>query len=280
MLDTKILTKIKDILSVVDNSIEDESKLAMVKAFWEVGQLALSYQAQTAQRMEDIANDIDVHRAALQKYTQFYKTYPDGYTPVYHNRVVQWSMFVSVLPVHDKKAREFYLEEACRHSWDKYELIRRIKSGYYHELKEAGVSEKSSSLKKKDQQLYRYAAQVIKVVDGDTLDLEIDVGFKIRQEHRVRLRGINCPEMSTPQGEEAKKFVVKELHKCAVKKPSGKGQYASRPVVVVQTFKRGLYGRYIVDIYYLPGENNPEAVAQKGKLLNQVLLDKGLAVKA
>jgi hypothetical protein len=48
---------------------------------------------------------------------------------------------------------------------------------------------------------------------------------------------------------------------------------------VVKTYKLGQYGRYTVDIYYLAGEADPEAIAESGKLLNQVLIDKGLARK-
>ena len=47
---------------------------------------------------------------------------------------------------------------------------------------------------------YTYAATVDRVVDGDTLLVLIEVGFGIIMRDRLRLRGINCPEMSTPQG--------------------------------------------------------------------------------
>ncbi len=111
------------------------------------------------------------------------------------------------------------------------------------------------------------------------LDVEIDVGFKIKQEHRVRLRGIDCPEMSSPKGEESKAFVVKELSKCIVEKSLFNGGVVGRPLVVVKTYKRGMFGRYIVDVYYLPGESSSEIIVKKGKLLNQILIDKGLARK-
>ena len=117
------------------------------------------------------------------------------------------------------------------------------------------------------------------MLDGDTLDLEFDVGFKAKHEHRVRFRGIDCPEIGTPQGRKAKTFVEKELNKCVVKKPLFKGSRANRPLVAIKTFKCGMYGRYIVDVYYLSGEKNAEVIAEKGKLLNQVLIDKGLARK-
>lgn len=43
--------------------------------------------------------------------------------------------------------------------------------------------------------MYEYRAQLIRVVDGDTLDLEVDLGFGIAKADRFRLAGINAPEV-------------------------------------------------------------------------------------
>ena len=44
------------------------------------------------------------------------------------------------------------------------------------------------------------------------------------------------------------------------------------------TYERMLWGdRYLVDVFILPGCRDPHQVAAKGKLLNQMLLDEGLA---
>jgi len=42
-----------------------------------------------------------------------------------------------------------------------------------------------------------YTATLVKVVDGDTIDVMIDLGFKIHHKARVRLYGINTPESRT-----------------------------------------------------------------------------------
>lgn len=54
--------------------------------------------------------------------------------------------------------------------------------------------------------LYVYAATVAKVVDGDTLDLIVDVGFGISTKIRARLVGVYAPELGTPEGEDAAAF--------------------------------------------------------------------------
>jgi len=51
--------------------------------------------------------------------------------------------------------------------------------------------------------VYIYAAQPAKVIDGDTLDVITDLGFHIHIQQRIRLRGINCPEHGSPEGDAA-----------------------------------------------------------------------------
>lgn len=65
--------------------------------------------------------------------------------------------------------------------------------------------------------MYEYKAQVLKVIDGDTVDVSIDLGFMICLRQRVRLYGINCPETRTKnkkekaQGLISKRWVESEL---------------------------------------------------------------------
>lgn len=39
-----------------------------------------------------------------------------------------------------------------------------------------------------------YPAQLVRVVDGDTVDLDVDLGFRVHARLRFRLKDINCPE--------------------------------------------------------------------------------------
>lgn len=54
---------------------------------------------------------------------------------------------------------------------------------------------------------YSYGATVLRVIDGDTLLCNVDLGFKLRWEHPVRLWGIDAPELGTETGAKAKAFV-------------------------------------------------------------------------
>jgi endonuclease YncB( thermonuclease family)/predicted nuclease of restriction endonuclease-like (RecB) superfamily len=112
--------------------------------------------------------------------------------------------------------------------------------------------------------LYTYKAYVVEIVDGDTLWLNVDCGFKVWSRQKVRLRGINAPEAATPKGIQAAKFVANTL----------KGL----PFVVIKSHGRDKYDRYLMDIFYLKGETDPKVVLANGGFLNQELLDAGLAV--
>ena len=46
-----------------------------------------------------------------------------------------------------------------------------------------------------DRNLYNYKAELTNVVDGDTIDITIDLGFGINMKKRVRIYGIDTPEL-------------------------------------------------------------------------------------
>jgi micrococcal nuclease len=59
---------------------------------------------------------------------------------------------------------------------------------------------------------FDYPAKVVRVVDGDTVHLDIDLGFFTWIMNRsTRIAAINSPEMNTPEGKLARDFAVKLL---------------------------------------------------------------------
>lgn len=54
---------------------------------------------------------------------------------------------------------------------------------------------------------WTYPAKVIEVTDGDTLKLDLDLGFHAHLIGRCRLAAVNAPELPTPEGVAAKAFV-------------------------------------------------------------------------
>ena len=86
--------------------------------------------------------------------------------------------------------------------------------------------------------MYEYAVKkIVKVVDGDTVDIEIDLGFSLTKKERVRLAGIDTPESRTRNLEE------KELGLRA--KDYLKGMLKNAENLKVKTAKDGKYGRML-----------------------------------
>ena len=91
--------------------------------------------------------------------------------------------------------------------------------------------------------MYTYNAIVERIVDGDTLDLLIDLGFKVLKRRRVRLLGINCPETRTRDLEEKKRgLAAKDFVRIWVK---------VHPELTVKTHKdkAGKFGRVLAEIF-------------------------------
>ncbi len=108
--------------------------------------------------------------------------------------------------------------------------------------------------------MYHYKVKKInRVVDGDTVDLDIDLGFDITISHRVRLKDINAPETRTKDLEEktrglaAKVWLEEQL--------SREGEW------VIETYKEDKYGR-ILGTLYLVGD--PVTI-------NERMLNEGIA---
>ena len=56
--------------------------------------------------------------------------------------------------------------------------------------------------------MYKYRALCIKVIDGDTIDAFVDLGFDLWTRKRIRLFGINTPEVRTKNLEEKQKGIA------------------------------------------------------------------------
>jgi len=109
-----------------------------------------------------------------------------------------------------------------------------------------------------------YQADVLKIVDGDTLDLMVDVGFDIHHKIRVRLYGVNTPESRTSDLEEKKLGLkAKDFTLDWVKESE---------TIFIQTIKDKTekYGRILARIY---------SNEKMEKCLNDDLISSGNAVE-
>ena len=93
--------------------------------------------------------------------------------------------------------------------------------------------------------MYEYQCKIVRVVDGDTVDVDIDLGFGVwMKKQRIRLYGVDTPESRTRDLEEkkyglaAKKFVENHL-------PVG-----SKQTLRTKLDDRGKFGRILGEFVY------------------------------
>jgi len=104
---------------------------------------------------------------------------------------------------------------------------------------------------------YCYKAVVERVVDGDTIDVLISLGFNVKIKERLRLSGIDSPETYGVK-KESDEYAAGMIAKNRLI------ELVENKDIIVKTEKKGKYGRYIAEIFI-----NEQSV-------NQILLSEGL----
>lgn len=93
--------------------------------------------------------------------------------------------------------------------------------------------------------MYEYLATVNNVVDGDTIDVTIDLGFGISQKQRVRMHGINTPELHSTD--------VMERRAAVSAKSFLEEQTVNKRVKLRSVKSKDKYGRYLAEVWPAEG---------------------------
>lgn len=97
-----------------------------------------------------------------------------------------------------------------------------------------------------------YKATLLSVYDGDTMTVMADLGFHVQIALKLRLLGIDAPEIGTPCGKPARDFL----------------RALAMPPLVIKTYKDAgdKYGRWLAEVY------------SDGRLINDYMIEAGHAV--
>ena len=110
---------------------------------------------------------------------------------------------------------------------------------------------------------YVYKAKLVKVVDGDTVDALIDVGFDIWFKKRIRFKGIDTWESRTRNLEEkALGLKAKARTKELLEKVSSKSGYFR-----IKSYGLGKYGRVLGEIFIL--DKNKNTICVNNQLISE-----------
>ena len=111
--------------------------------------------------------------------------------------------------------------------------------------------------------MYEYRASLVKIVDGDTIDVDLDLGFAVvLKKQRIRLYGINAPESRTRDLEQ-------KIYGLAAKERLKNLLEEAEQIIVkteIDKKARGKYGRILGTIYV--GSIN----------INNLMVDEGHAI--
>jgi endonuclease YncB( thermonuclease family) len=262
---TKLLNDLQKIIITNKEQAKHALRQITINTYWQVGKrIAAENLSENANYkstiLQDLSNKLALERSVLARCLTFFETYP---TPPQES-VLTWSHYRELLSIKDENLRNDLEVEASEEGWTKDQLVAAIKNN-----KETSDEENTSKTKKKltrpTDPTYLYKAKISNVVDGDTLVLLVDLGFQTFREQRVRLAGINCPEIDTAEGKKAKDFVLQKL--------------AEVEFVMVKTHKIDIYGRYLGHIFYdASGKKDKGEIFVSGSYLNMEIFNEGLAV--
>ena len=106
-----------------------------------------------------------------------------------------------------------------------------------------------------DKQIYLYKAKIVRIVDGDTFDAEVDLGFNMTLKTRFRLADIDTPELR-----------IEEQHEAAVKAKRFLEEKLLGGTYYLVSHKSDIFGRWLATVYL-----------DDGSTINGLMLKEGLA---
>ena len=108
---------------------------------------------------------------------------------------------------------------------------------------------------------HNYSAKLIRVVDGDTCDALIDLGFDTWVKKRIRFKGVDTWESRTRNKEEKVKGLAAKAYTKDLLENSDEGKF------VLKSYGVGKYGRVLADLFVKGHEQS----------VNQLLIENGHA---
>jgi micrococcal nuclease len=106
-------------------------------------------------------------------------------------------------------------------------------------------------------ELYQYKAYIIRIVDADTVDAEVDVGFGLTMTQRFRLNEYDAPETYRPRNSQEKKHGEEATTRAAE-------LLLNKEVLLKSTKVAGIYGRFGADIWLEDGRKFQTVMIEEG----------------
>jgi hypothetical protein len=228
----RLLSDLKKMLESGKDKAEEEAAGKLILTYWQIGK-RINQEKISANSgyktsiIKELTEELELEKTTLSRCITFYKTYK---TPP-KNKILSWSHYKDLLSVKDDAQRLMLEKQAEDEGWSRQKLLSAIRK-----LQQEEDPKSKNKLVRPQSLSYIYKAKIIEVIDGDTLLLDIDLGFQVHKEQRVRIAEIDSPEMDTKEGKAAFHHLRDKLSKISE--------------VVIRTRKIDIYGRYLGYIFY------------------------------
>ena len=107
------------------------------------------------------------------------------------------------------------------------------------------------------QDFYRYKATIVRVVDADTVDAIIDLGFGINVDRRFRIADFDAPETWRPRNDLENEHGTKATQRAIE-------LLVDKDLVFITSKRAGIYGRYGAQIFLEDGRDYAKVMIQEG----------------
>lgn len=252
----KLLSDVQRLVRAADAAVDHHKVVAQ----WNLGQRITAERVAERQGyrttvLRDLAADLHLSVRQLQYAVRFHATYAACPT-----QALSWLHYRALLVCPTPKARAHYTQLALATPLNARQLAAAIASD------KRGVDH-GDTLPRPDVYEYVYRVRVDQIIDGDTLDLTIDLGYRTQRQERIRLAAIDCPELLTPEGRVARDFVYTRL-------------MSAKTIAIHSQRSKDLHGRYIAHLYYSPHDLPLTDCITQATHLNAELLAHGHATRA
>lgn len=204
--------------------------------------------------LRELADHIGVSARTLQHAVRLHAVYdspPPG--------PLSWAHYRLLATLRTQKEREFYHKRAKSEEWTARDLAASIRADLF-----GGGTLEGTKLARPTTPAYVYRAKAPSLIDADTLDIDVDLGFQTWTHRRIRLARIDCPEGGTKEGRAARNFVHKHLSRTQT--------------LAIKTEKVDLHGRYIGDLFLSPHKVSLDECYLEGLHLNAAIVAAGHGV--
>ena len=259
-----LLRDVDRILSHQKSALEHTLAQHLLNTYFDIGTRILAEKlSEQSGYHNDILTELSADTAmalrTLQRAVRFAQSYPS----VPSQQGLTWSHVRLLLQLTDTQERSYYQRLVSEERLSAKRLSASITSDRYESQRKSNRTHKASRIKRPQGANYLYHAQLHRIIDPDTLHLDIDLGFEVFRRQRLRLALIDAQEGDSALNRKAKRWLHQQL--------------GGAKTLVVQTKQVDVHGRYVAHVFYSGQKLKAEACFVKGRYLNQRLVDKGFA---